>query len=338
MAKRSEGSPRGPLVVDGTRWRLAAGGDYLVQVNQQLTAWVGHHAIVSNNVPDTADITTRAVLAKVALDADLGDNEIRVDETLRGALLIELGAEVYLYRVTGGFRPERFLEWVFRPKRLWAYGYRSFPRDMEKGICGIDETTRRILGLEHRDRLKVASVLFNPGDERFIVGEATPTLLELSASDMALTFRQIGDFIESVEEGQEGQGRETGSPFGSMQWTHDPSMLRLPVIRLDLDTRLILADSESGEKRLQTDSASTGLPFRELPLLAPVRLSVSLPFFLQARASFYAASLFLVIPGIVIGLAQLNMFAAAVAGIAGFLGLLPFSIFWDIRRIRRKLS
>ena len=309
---KSTGNPIGPLKVESTVWRIDAGGDFLIQIHKNLkkSGNIGAQCIVSDSRPDSVDTKPRAVVAKVAINNDLALDQVRLDATLRAALLVDEDSVAFVHKLTGGSRWRRILEALFRPKRLWAYSMGSIAVFMEKELCGIEEPTRRILGLESRDQVRLEHVFYE--DRRFKVALATPILFEMSV-------KQVDDAHDSLPP----------------KITKILERSGLPIVRLDKDIRMQLAN-ENLERMLRSGHGTDGV--REICPLSPVRLSISLPFFLQTRASFYAVGLFLGIPGLVIGLWQLSQIGAIIAGIVGGIGFIPIAVLWDIRRIRGKVG
>jgi len=124
---KSTGDPLGPLSVKSTVWRFGAGGDFLIQINGKLkkSGSIGTRCIVSVSQPEGDDANTRAVVAKVAIDNDLPLEQVRLDATLRAALLVESDSLVFVYKLIGGSLNRRILEAIFKPERMWAYSMGS---------------------------------------------------------------------------------------------------------------------------------------------------------------------------------------------------------------------
>lgn len=350
----SEGPRLGPFKVLPTLLRFGVVSDYVVQVNQKLKVNLGRYVIVSkpkrkqpvgkpeSKRPDVdlADIqAARAVLAKVTVCANLSDKEIRLDQTLREALFMNAGDKVYLYKKVGG-SPCRLLDWIFKPKRLWAYVYRSYRRDMEKSLCGMSAMTMRILGLSSRDRLRVEYVFFDSKVGKFKIGVATPTVFELPAEDVKHTINEVTQ-IDAVKDFIFPTPRDISKlrlPDAYKNFLcptpGDISRLRLPFVLLDLELRLTLANEnlKSWRIRQESESTFTDKDLRKFPILAPVRLSPSLPFILQSRSVFHTLSAFIGVLGTVIALSTLGFLTGIVIGGVCLVIWLPMIIYWDIKR------
>ncbi len=304
---KSTKSVGGLLKVKPTLFRLVGEDDYQAQVTDWIAENVGSWGIVATKKPNDKCSKIRAVIAKIVPRRDVPDRQIRLDMTLRNALQVKKGQEVYLFGITEGPLHRRILDRLFRPKKIWAYAYRSIPTLMEKGLCGIGETTGRILGVQSRDRLLVEAVYIDPWEKRFKVGETSLPLLQLSMDELEHKPTDEGD-------------------------RPDDGFSGLPIIRLDKDARIALANEGRGTSQ---NSEQT----QEIPPLTPVRLSVSLPFFLETRATFYAAGVFLVLLVAILGIvSQKSMPAAIIGGLVAVIVVPTAVLFFDIRRIRKRVG
>ena len=338
--ERSDGDPIGPLPVRPTELRFGAEGDYQVQLNpnRKRQARIGRRAIITTGSPGAEPAKARAVLARVQVDAGLTDGEIRVDQTLREALLIDRGCEVFAFRVVGGYLHRKLLQWMFKPRRVWAYAFRSSHRDMEKVLCDVTLPALNILGLENKDQIRLESVSFDPSDGRFKVGDATPTILELSTADVERAYDEITQEACREDRRDVAGARELGQCQLSIFRNAEGERLRLPFVRLDKHTRIALANESLKDWKRMLETATTptgenpGGDPPEIPYFAPVRLSPSLPGILQARVVFLSLNTSIGLVGSVMAGAEVNLATGVIIGGAYFLLWLPFSVYWDIRR------
>ena len=334
---RTEGPSLGTFIVKSTELRFGATGDYLVQVNLERKAQVGCRAIITTVVADNDRGNARAVLAQVEVDAGLDYNEIRVDRALRDALLIDIKGEVSLYRVIG-WNPGLVLQWLFKPRRLWAYVFRSSHRDAEKGLCTVAPTTLQILRLENMGQVRVEYVFFDPVEKCFKVGSATPTVFELSAGDAEHTYAEMEQEAKKDKWQHVAGARELDDYRSSIFRKAEGEKLSLPFIRLDKDARMDLANDNlvSWERNLvvkpdpQKQGSEAGP--REMPYFAPVRLSPSIPFIFRAHSVIHVINASVGLIGAVLAGTQIAPVAGIVIGSVYLFVFLPSSIYWDIRR------
>ena len=316
----------GEFVVQPTQLRFGAAGDYLVQVGSALRTRLGRTAVLT---PTTVDSSTppRPVAGKVAPNVQVAPGEIHVDQTLREAMLVRPGDRVLLYQAPEESWWRLLLNRVFQPKQLWAYAFRSFPRDMEKGMCGLNAETTALLGLEPRDRVRVEAVRWEEATHRFTVNTARPSVLEFSPEDAQYTRNEVRELSE---------GGPASSNLGALSVFRedDPGRPRLPFVRLDFDTRLIVANRDMPERRRAQERGLGGptANLRELELLAPVRLSVSLTDVLRARAVYHVLNAAIGILATAIAAAEINVLVGALAGSLYLFVVVPLLVVWDIRR------
>lgn len=320
----------GEFDVQPTELRFGAAGDYLVQVGSEIRARLGRSAVL---VPAGLDalVAPRPVVAKVALNVHVAPGDVHVDQTLRDAMLVQVGDRISLSRIPDESWWRVLLDEMFKPKRLWLYSYRSFPRDMEKDLCGLDADTTAILGLDRRDRVRVEAVRWNTASARYTVNAATPSVFELSPADAEYTRDEV---------------REQLAPDGAA-WLElgekdvfradDRDRPRLPFVRLDADISRMVANTDIADRRIaqEEDQADENNSLAEpdrLSRLAPVRLSVSLPHAVMARAAYVGLNAGIGILATVIAAAQINGFAGVVVGVVSLAVLLPLSVFFDIQR------
>ena len=320
----------GEFVVRATELRSGAAGDYLVQVGSELRADLGRSAVL---VPSGLDplVEPRPVVARVALNVQAAPGEVHVDQTLRDAMLVQPPDKVSLYRIPDESWWRVLLDRVFEPKRLWLYAYRSFPRDMEKDLCGLNADTTAILGLERRDTVQVEAVRWDTATGRYTVNAAAPSVFELSSADAQYTRAEV-----AKELGKRGSAwLELGGR--DVFRRDDQGRPLLPFVRLDADTRMTLANTDlAARRRVQEgDAAPSGRGLDELDglsVLAPVRLSVSLPHALMARAAYHGLNAGIGVLAAAIAAAEISVPAGVVVGIVSLAFLLPLSVFFDIRR------
>ncbi len=326
----------GEFVVQPTLLRFGAAGDYLVQVDRETRAELGRSAVL---VPAGLGplIKPRPVVARVALNVQVAPGYVHVDQTLRDAMLVRVGDTVSLYRIPDEAWWRVLLDEVFKPKRLWLYAYRSFPRDMEKDLCGLNADTTAILGLERRDRVRVEAVRWDAVTRRYTVNSATPSVFELSSADAEYTRREVGrDF---------GAGSSARSELGAQDVfrVDDRGRPRLPFVRLDADIGRMVANTDLANRRNAQEGLPAGKDYGSaqddlvgvpdrLSLLAPVRLSVSLPHAVMARAAYHGLNAGIGILAAVIAAAEISLPVGALVGILSLAVVLPLSVIFDVRR------
>lgn len=322
-AERTVLAPVGPLCVQSVKLRFDTQGDYIVQVNDKNRKAVGRRAIIVDCRPEEITKDARAVLAQVRVNKTLNDNEICVDRTLQNALLLDEGRELSLFRVIGGYPHRRLLQWSFKPRKLWAYAYRSFERDQESNLCTVAPPTLNILGLQNNAEIRLEHVFWDREEVRFKVGIATPKVSALPEYDVDNTFAEILD--EQKEQG----------------YQHRPSImregtgekLRLPFVRLDQDLRYLLAHENLKSWKRRIERGSENLPdLREVPTFAPVRLSASLPAEFFATSVLYLVNASIGVIGATIAGAEIHWLVGLIAGLVYVVVFLPLFIAWDIKR------
>ena len=117
----------------------------------------------------------------------------------------------------------------------------------------------------------------------------------------------------------------------------DPGRPRLPFVRLDADTRMTIANIDLADRQHAQEGHAAGkdhglAELGALSVLAPVRLSVSLPHAVMGRAAYHGLNAGIGILATVIAAAEISPLAGVVAGIVSLVVVLPLSVFLDIRR------
>lgn len=172
-----------------TRDRSDARDDYLLCVNSSVKKrrGLGRFAVVAYHPPTLERKSTHhhpdfknklVVPCRVAIDENLKDNQVRVDETLRNAIGIpfiyhkfgaavpeEVGfsVEIYPLHLSPFQRFQNFISYIFGKRYLFFRVSPASIPDLEKNLCMIPIDTFKLLGCENGDKIVLDSVIFDKG-------------------------------------------------------------------------------------------------------------------------------------------------------------------------------
>lgn len=138
-----------------TKQRKHAGSDYIIVMNKnvKLNEKIGNYCVVKflfkNCKTDYVEYRTMNIFGKVVVDNNLGVNEVAVDQTIRNALGIPVGA---LENIKVKIAPIKNSFWQ-RVFDSFHYGNYFFARvnkpdvvDIEKGFCRMSGDSIRVMG------------------------------------------------------------------------------------------------------------------------------------------------------------------------------------------------
>jgi len=144
-----------------TRDRRVAKGDYIVCISlkNKKSLKLGRFAVLVRRSPEIK--RELRVPCQVAVDRNLGDDKVRVDQSLRNALGIlfeydekEFTVEIYLLRLSLFKKLRYFTSYFLLGRRyLFFRVCKADISDLEKNICRIPMDCFKLLGCEEGDKV-----------------------------------------------------------------------------------------------------------------------------------------------------------------------------------------